>query len=184
MTDFRVAMIATNTFLSAISGALSVMLISYFRTRVTDITLICNGALAGCVAITASGAFVAPWAAVVIGIIAGIILKTSLYVVEYKWRIDDPVGAISVHGANGLWGLLSVGIFADGTYMGVTGLIKGSGGQLLAQFIGCITLIAWTFSLGYLIFYILRKTFGLRVPLKQESRGIDIYEHGMSCYHD
>lgn len=184
VTEFRVAIIATNTFLSAISGTLSILAISYFRTRVSDITLACNGALAGCVAITASGAYVPPWAAVAIGIIAGFILKTSLHFIEFRLRIDDPVGAISVHGANGLWGLFSVGIFADGSYMGVAGLIKGSGWQLLSQFIGCLTLIGWTLSLGSLIFYILRKTFGLRVPIKEENAGIDIYEHGVSCYHE
>lgn len=183
VTEFRVAIIATNTLLSAVAGALVVLVVSYFKTRLSDITLTCNGALAGCVAITASGAYVAPWAAVVIGIIAGIVLKMSLHCVEYRLRIDDPVGAISVHGANGLWGMLSVGIFADGTYMGVTGLIKGSGWQLLSQFIGCVTLLLWALGMSYLVFYILGKTFGLRVPLKEESRGIDVYEHGMSCYH-
>ncbi len=184
VTEFRVAIIATNTFLSACAGAFTILLVSYYRTRISDITLTCNGALAGCVAITASGAYVAPWAAVAIGVIAAIILRVSLYVVEFKLRIDDPVGAISVHGANGLWGLLSVGIFADGSYMGVEGLVTGSAWQLLSQFIGCVTLIAWTLGLGLPMFYMIKKTIGLRVPIKIESSGLDLYEHGMSCYHD
>ena len=142
----------------------------------------CNGSLAGCVAITASGAFIPPWAAVVIAIVAGFILRGCLYFVEFKLRIDDPIGAIAVHGANGLWGLLSVGIFADGSYLGVRGLITGSGWQLLAQLIGCVTLIAWTLGVGFLIFLLLDKTIGLRVPIKEEIIGIDEYEHGMSCY--
>ena len=142
----------------------------------------CNGALAGCVAITASGAYVSHWAAIVIGLIAGIILRASLYFIEFKLRIDDPIGAVSVHGANGLWGLLSVGIFADGSYLGVKGLIAGSGWQLLAQFIGCVALILWTFGAGYLVFLLLKKTIGLRVPIKEENEGIDIYEHGLECY--
>ena len=88
----------------------------------------------------------------------------------------------SVHGAKGLWGLLSVGIFADGSYLGVKGLITGCGWQLLAQFIGCVTLILWTFGVGYLVFLLLKKTIGLRVPIKEENDGIDIYEHGLECY--
>ncbi len=184
VTEFRVAIIAVNTLLSAISAAFAILLITYFRTGVSDITLTCNGALAGCVAITASGAYVPHWAAVVIGIIAALVLRSCLYYVEFKLRIDDPIGAISVHGANGLWGLLSVGIFADGSYMDVKGLIVGSGGQLLSQFIGCLVLIVWTVTLSYLMFYILSKTIGLRVPIKIESSGIDLYEHGMSCYHE
>lgn len=181
-TDLRVSIIAVNTFLAACTGAITLLYIAYYLTKVSDIIMACNGALAGCVAITASGAYVPHWAAVAIGFIAAIILRTSLYFVEYKLRIDDPVGAISVHGANGLWGLLSVGIFADGSYHGVKGLITGSGWQLLSQFIGCTVLITWTFGIGYLMFFALQKTIGLRVPIKEENSGIDIYEHGISCY--
>jgi Amt family ammonium transporter len=92
------------------------------------------------------------------------------------------VGAISVHGANGLWGLLSVGIFADGSYLGVNGLITGSGWQLLSQLIGCVVLLIWALGTGLVLFYILRKTIGLRVPVSEENTGIDVYEHGISCY--
>ena len=134
--------------------------ISYYFTGVSDVVMACNGALAGCVSITASGAYVPHWAAVTIGFIAAIILKVSLYYVEHKLRIDDPVGAISVHGANGLWGLLSVGIFADGSYLGVKGLIAGSGWQLLSQFIGCVVLMLWTLGIGYLVFLILKRPLG------------------------
>ena len=181
-TDLRISIIATNTFLAAVTGAITLLYISYYKDKKSDIIMACNGALAGCVAITASSAYVPHWAAVVIGISAGFILRFSLYYMEFKLRIDDPIGAVSVHGANGLWGLLSVGIFADGSYLGVKGLITGSGWQLLSQFIGCVTLILWTFSVGYLIFYLLKKTMGLRVPIKAENEGIDIYEHGLECY--
>jgi len=183
-TDLRVSIIATNMFLSATTGAITLLYISYIKTKKSDIIMACNGALAGCVAITASGAYVPHWAAVVIGLTAGFLLRASLYIVEYKLRIDDPIGAISVHGANGLWSLLSVGIFADGSYSGVKGLITGSGWQLLAQFIGCITLIFWTFGAGYLIFLLLKKTIGLRVSIEVENSGIDLHEHGLSCYPD
>ena len=181
-TDLRVSVIAVNTFLAACTGAIAIMYITYYDTGKYDVVMTCKGSLAGCVAITASCAYVPHWAAVAIGLIAVIILKASLYIMENKLRIDDPVGAISVHGANGLWGLLSVGIFADGSYHGVRGLITGSGWQLLSQFIGCIVLMIWTLGLGYLLFYILRKTVGLRVPVSEENTGIDVYEHGLPCY--
>lgn len=183
-TDLRVSIIATNMFLSAITGATTLLYISYFKTKKSDIVMACNGALAGCVAITASAAYVPHWAAVVIGISAGFILRASLHIIEFKLRIDDPIGAISVHGANGLWSLITVGIFADGSYLGVRGLITGSGWQLLAQFIGCVTLLVWTLGIGYLIFLLLKKTIGLRVPIKEETAGLDLYEHGLSCYSD
>jgi Amt family ammonium transporter len=112
----------------------------------------------------------------------GLITRIVLYFIESKLKIDDPVGAISVHGANGLWGLLSVGIFSDGAYGGVKGLFTGSGWQLLAQCIACVTLIAWCFTVGFLFFFILKCLMGLRVPVNAEHAGIDVYEHGTSCY--
>lgn len=183
-TDHRISIIATNMFLSSISSAITLLYISFIITRKSDVILACNGALAGCVAITASGAYVPHWAAVVIGLVSALILRACLYLIETKLRIDDPVGVISVHGANGLWSMLSVGIFADGSYMGVKGLIVGSGWQLLSQFIGCITLITWTCITGYLIFLLLKNTIGLRVPINEEKSGIDLYEHGISCYSE
>ena len=182
VTELRVSIIAVNTFLSAAAGAITLLYLSYFMTEKSDIIMACNGALAGCVAITASGAYVPHWAAIVIGLIASLIMRISLYFIESKLKIDDPVGAISVHGANGLWGLLSVGIFSDGTYGGVKGVIVGSYWQLLAQFIACVTLIAWCFAVGFLFFFVLKRTLGLRVPVNIERSGIDTYEHGTSCY--
>ena len=182
ITDLRISVIAANMFLATITGAITLLYISYITTGKSDIAMACNGSLAGCVAITASGAFVPHWAAVVIAIVAAFILRSCLYLIEFKLRIDDPIGAISVHGANGLWGLLSVGIFADGSYSGVKGLVTGSGWQLFAQFIGCVTLIVWTFSFGFLIFFLIKKTIGLRIPIEEEHAGIDSYEHGVSCY--
>ncbi len=183
-TDLRVSIIASNTFLAACTGGIALMYITYYNTGKYDIVMTCKGALAGCVAITASGAYVSHWAAVAIGFIAVFILKASLHFIENKLRIDDPVGAISVHGASGLWGLLSVGIFADGSYLGVKGLIAGSGWQLLSQFIGCVVLMIWALGLGYILFYILKRTIGLRVPVSEENTGIDLYEHGIPCYPD
>lgn len=182
VTELRVSIVAVNTFLSATAGAITLLYFSYFKTGKFDVIMTCNGALAGCVAITASGAYVPHWAAIIIGIIASLITRTSLYFIESKLKIDDPVGASSVHGANGIWGLLSVGIFSDGTYGGVKGLITGSGWQLLAQFIACLTLISWCFVVGFLFFSLLKRFIGLRVPVNIERSGIDIYEHGASCY--
>lgn len=181
-TDLRISIIATNTFLSAAMGGLAMLYYTYFATGKADIQMACNGSLAGCVAITASSAYVPFWAAVVIGIIAAFIMRGSVYFVEAILKIDDPVGAVSVHGANGLWGLLSVGVFADGTYGGVNGLITGHGGQLFAQFIACITAIAWCFSLGLGMFLAIKYTIGLRVPPQAEVEGMDVYGHGTECY--
>lgn len=182
VTELRVSIIAVNTFLSAAAGSITLLYLSFYKTKKSDVIMICNGALAGCVAITASGAYVPHWAAILIGVIASLITRVSLYTIETRLKIDDPVGAISVHGMNGLWGLLSVGIFSDGTYGGVKGLITGSGWQLLAQFIACITLVAWCFLIGFLFFSVMKRTLGLRVPVTIERSGIDVYEHGTSCY--
>ncbi len=182
VTELRVSIIAVNTILSAAAGSVTLLYLSLCITKKSDIIMACNGALAGCVAITASGAYVPHWAAIIIGVIAGLITRISLYSIETKLKVDDPVGAISVHGANGLWGLLSVGIFSDGSYGGVRGLITGSGWQLFAQFIACVSLVAWCFSVGFLFFFIMKRFLGLRVPVNIERSGIDVYEHGTSCY--
>ncbi|MGR3310168.1 MAG: ammonium transporter [Candidatus Brocadiales bacterium] len=182
VTDLRVSIIALNTFLSAIMGALTMIYFTYWTTKKADMVMACNGTLAGCVAITASSAYVAPWAAVCIGIIAAFIMRGSVYFVESVLKVDDPVGAVSVHGANGLWGLISVGVFADGTYGGVKGLITGHGGQLFAQFIAAVTVIVWCFSVALIMFIVLKHTVGVRVSPEGELEGMDIHEHGTECY--
>lgn len=150
-----------------------------------------NGAVAGLVAITAPCAWVEGWAAIVIGLIAGALMYASVKFLESK-GVDDPVGAVSVHGTCGLWGLLSVGLFADGTYGNysieapyVTGLLYGGGGgQLLAQFISVVVVAAWAFGMGYLTFKLMDKSFGIRVSPEEELRGLDIPEHGTPAYPD
>jgi len=102
--------------------------------------------------------------------------------VESKLKIDDPLGAVAVHSANGICGMLALGIFAGGTYGGVSGLITGSGGQLLAQFIGVIAAMAWAIGLGALMFYVLKVTMGLRVSELVEYEGVDVHLHGSPCY--
>jgi Amt family ammonium transporter len=181
-TDLRIAVIAVNTFLAGAAGAVVACYVTYFRTGKANVFLICNGALAGLVAITAPCAFVAPWASVVIGAIAGILVMASIWFFEWVLKVDDPVGAVSVHGVNGLWGLLAVGIFADGTYGGVSGLIAGNFGQFIAQVISVVTVFIWAFGLGLLIFATIKYTVGLHVSKEEEVVGLDISEHGTPCY--
>lgn len=181
-TDLRMAVIASNTFIAAAAGATVMLFLTWGMTGYIDVLYICNGALAGLVAITAPCAYVAPWAAVVIGVIAAFIMRVSVWLVEVKMKIDDPLVAVSVHAANGIWGMLAVGFFADGTYGGVSGLITGSGWQLLAQFIGTIVAIAWAFAWGCGLFYIIKYHLNLRVSDLVEFEGLDKHIHGSPCY--
>ena len=180
--DLRTSVIAANTCIAGSMGAVTVLLFTYLDTRATDIAMGCNGALAGFVAISAPCAYVAPWAAVVIGFLGGLLMLYSVRVIEFKFKVDDPLGAVSVHGANGLWGLLAVGIFADGSYGNVSGAITGNFGQLFAQFIACITAIVWAGSLACLMYFVLKKTVGIRVSRDVELVGLDISSHSSPCY--
>ena len=187
----RISVIAVNTNLAAAAAAVVVLLIAKWRTKKWDTGMALNGAIAGLVAITASCAWVEGWAAIVIGLIAGVVMYASIKFIESK-GIDDPVGAVSVHGTCGLWGLLSLGFFADGTYGNysidapyVTGLFYGGGGgQLLAQFISVVVVFAWAFGIGYLMFKLMDKAFGIRVPPEVELQGLDIPEHGTPAHPD
>ncbi|KHE92248.1 MAG: ammonium transporter protein [Candidatus Scalindua brodae] len=182
ISELRSSIIAANTFLAGISGAIIVVLYTYIKNKKADIAEACNGALGGFVAVSASCAYVAPWAAVIIGLIGGLLMCATVWLVEQKFKVDDPLGAVSVHGANGLWGLLAVGIFADGSYAGVSGLITGSGGQFLAQLIAFGTAIVWAGVLGFGIFFGLKHTIGIRVSKAEELDGLDLVIHGTQCY--
>ena len=187
----RISVIAVNTLLAASAGGLAALIIVLMKTKIYDVGMMLNGVLAGLVAITAPCAWVEAWAAVVIGLIAGVIVVAGVYGLE-RLKIDDPVGAVSVHGFNGIWGLISVGIFADGTYGNystnapfATGLLYGGGsGQLIAQIIGAGVAALWAFVCGYIIFKIMDATIGIRVSPQEELRGLDVYEHGGSAYPD
>jgi Amt family ammonium transporter len=102
--------------------------------------------------------------------------------VERGLKIDDPVGAVGVHAGGGLWGLLAVGIFADGTYGGVSGLITGQVGQLVAQIIDMITVTVWALVTGFILFWLLKVTMGLRASREEELQGLDVPEHGTEAY--
>ncbi|MBI4297944.1 MAG: ammonium transporter [Chloroflexi bacterium] len=181
-TDLRISVIAVNTFLAGATGAVVALYWNFARTGKMDIVIGCNGALAGLVGITAPCAFVAPWAAVVIGAVAAPVMLFTAYFVERVLRVDDAVGAVAVHAGGGIWGLLSVGIFADGTYLGVSGLIKGQAGQLALQIIDIAVLLAWALGTGFLTFWAIKKTIGLRASREEELEGLDVPEHGMEAY--
>ena len=190
--DFRLAVIITNTFLAAATGGLTSMFIMWKLYGKPDISMTANGALAGLVAITAPCAFVAPWAALLIGIVAGALVIGGVFFVERVLKVDDPVGAVAVHGFNGLWGVLALGIFADGTYgagvNGVTGTVKGllfgGGGQFAAQAIGAVTVVAVAMGLGYAFFKVMDLLFGLRVTAEEEIEGLDLPQMGTLAYPD
>ncbi len=171
------AHIFVTTNLAAAAGTVGALATSWFRFGKPALSLALNGALGGLVAITAGTDIVSPVGAVVIGLLAGIILVFSVTWFDRVLRIDDPVGAISVHGINGAFGTLMVGILAT-----EGGLLYGGGFSLLiSQFIGVISIAAWSMSLGFILFKILKATVGLRVSRRVEEEGLDIYEHGESA---
>jgi Amt family ammonium transporter len=154
------------------------MFLSYLHTRKWDVSMAFNGALGGLVAITASTAFVTPQAALVIGAIAGAISYYGVEVME-RWRIDDPVGAFPVHGFNGMFGILAVGIWGTNGL----GLLHGGGlTQLGIQALGLVACVMWTLPLSFVMFYGIQKTLGLRVSAEVEEAGIDLAYHGIGSY--
>ncbi len=191
-TDFRTAVVATNTMIAGAVGGLSAMFYMWAKYGKPDPSMTCNGALAGLVAITAPCAFVSSIASFIIGLVAGVLVCVSVHFIEHKCKIDDPVGAISVHGMNGIWGILSLGLFADGTYGagfngvdgGVTGLFFGDAGQLVAQLICIGVLIVWGFGSSFLFYKLLDKTLGIRTSAEAETGGLDMPEMGMLAYPD
>ncbi len=171
--------IAVTTNLAAAAGAVSAMVISAIIFKRPSLGLSLNGALAGLVAITAGCNVVTPLGAVLIGLIAGTVLVYSVILFDQIIKIDDPVGAISVHGVCGALGTLLVGVFStDG------GLLYGGGLRLLGiQAIGVLSVGAWALGAGFLLFSILKKVNGLRVSKRIEEEGLDVYEHGESAYN-
>ncbi len=190
--NLRISSVAVNTMLAGMAGAFSSMLYMWWRYGKPDASMSGNGLLAGLVAITAPSGFVNPVGAVIIGLIAGVIVCLSVEYIERVMKVDDPVGAISVHGVNGLWGVISVGLFADGksNYGGswngvsgsVTGLFYGDPSQLVAQLIGVSALIGVVFSLTFAINLVIDKVIGQRVSAEAELEGLDLPEMGALGY--
>ena len=172
---------AINTLLAGATGAVVAVYIQLVRTGKTDILGGCNGALAGLVGITAPVAHVDPWAAVVIGAIAAPIMLVSVSVIENVFKIDDPVGAASVHGTCGLWGILAVGIFASGNN-DVTGLVGGNATQIVSQLISMGVVLAWALVTGFVLFFVLKATMGVRASDEEQMEGLDATEHGVAAY--
>ena len=180
-TGDSIGLNAMNTLLAGATGAVVALYIRLVITGKTDILMACNGALAGLVGVTAPVAFVEPWSAVVIGAIAAPIMMGSVIFIERVLKIDDPVGAISVHGTAGLWGLLAVGIFANGNN-GVEGLIAGEWRQIVAQVISMGVVLAWALVTGFALFLLLKFTMGVRATEEEEMEGLDISEHALPAY--
>ena len=198
-TDLRISVIAINTNLAAIMGSATAMLFWYWKFGKPDITMACNGMLAGLVAITAPCAFVGPTSAVIIGILAGLVVCLGVLFNDNVTKIDDPCGAISVHGYCGVLGAISLGLFADGTYgagwngvgattylgkagQGVTGLFYGDTSQFLTQVIGAAICAAWAFGATFLVFKMVNAVKSMRVTADVELQGLDVPEFGLPCY--
>jgi Amt family ammonium transporter len=198
-TDLRISVVAINTNLAAIAGSAVAMLLWYFMFGKPDITMACNGMLAGLVAITAPCAFVSPTSATIIGVIAGVIVCYGVLFFERVVKVDDPCGAISVHGLCGWFGAVSVGIFADGTYgsgwngvgatsylghagQGVTGLLHGDTHQFLVQLGGATLCAIWAFGATFVVFTVVNKVKSMRVKPEVEEEGLDVPEFGMPAY--
>jgi len=189
-SDLRIAVVAVNTMLASASGAIFAMLYMWMRYGKPDPSMAINGMLAGLVAITAPCAFVSSFWAFVIGAFAGVLVCWSVFFLERTMKVDDPVGAISVHGTCGAWGVLSLGIFADGTYgdgfNGVAGTVRGilygDASQLVAQIIGPLANFGFIFGASWLFFKAMDVVMGMRVSPEVELEGLDVPEMGTHGY--
>jgi Amt family ammonium transporter len=198
-TDLRISVVAINTNLAAISGAATAMLFWYWKFGKPDVTMACNGMLAGLVAITAPCAFVGPTEAFIIGILAGLVVCLGVLFNDNVTKIDDPCGAISVHGFCGVLGAICLGLFADGTYgvgwngvgttsylgqagKGVTGLLYGDTKQFLVQVMGATLCAAWAFGATFIVFKAVNAIKPMRVSAEVEEEGLDVPEFGLSGY--
>lgn len=186
--DGAIGRIAVTTNLAAAAGALVAMIVAWWVVGKPDASMTLNGALAGLVAITAGCASVTPIAALLIGATAGALVVVSVLLFDGVLRVDDPVGAVSVHGVCGVWGTLAVGLFQAEAVLQVGdqngGLFYGGGfGLLLIQLAGAAIAFAWAFGVGLILFLAVRWTVGLRVTAAEERRGLDIGEHGMEAYY-
>jgi Amt family ammonium transporter len=199
-TDLRIAIVATNTMLASATGAVGATLwMWWFRTRKPDPSMMCNGMLAGLVAITAPCAFVNSISACVIGLVAGVLVVEAAFFIDRVLKVDDPVGAIAVHGVNGAWGCLSLGLFADGTYgggwngvgadkylgvagKGVTGLFYGDASQFVVQCIGVVVCFITLSIVSLIVFKAIDAFVGNRADAQAEIEGLDIPEMGVLGY--
>jgi Amt family ammonium transporter len=186
----RIALVAVNTVLASSAGGLAALLHVWTTHHKPDVAMACNGLLGGLVSITAPCAFVAPAAAVLIGLVAGLLVVWTVATLERRLHVDDPVGAIAVHGACGTWGAISVGLLADGSWGSgwngvagpVRGLFFGDPGQLVAQGIGIVTNLVFVFGAAYGFFSLVERLHGNRVSTEVEQAGLDTLEMGSDAY--
>ncbi|MGO9013567.1 MAG: ammonium transporter [Dissulfurispiraceae bacterium] len=190
--DLRIGIIAVNTLLASVAAAFSAMAYMWICYGKPDLSLSANGLLAGLVAISASCAFVNPVGAVIIGLVAGVLCCMSIFFVERTLKVDDPVGAVSVHGTCGAWGLIALGLFADGTYGDgmnnvpgtVKGLFYGGTSQFVAEVIGVCVNFAFVFVVMFAFFKLLDKIIPMRVSAEVEFDGLDLNEVNVTAYPD
>jgi Amt family ammonium transporter len=192
--DFEgIGRVAANTTLAACSAGLSAMFFAFPKTKTWDVSFTVNGFLAGLVAITCPCYWVSPTGAIILGAIAGVIVVVAVDVLE-ALKIDDPIGAVPVHGICGIWGTLSLGLFACGQYGAtgpiapdnsapLTGLFYGGGMQvLIAQAIGSVIVTSATFGVSLVLMYAVKAMGYLRVTQEGELQGLDLHEHGIPAY--
>jgi ammonium transporter, Amt family len=184
-SDTSIAIIAVTTLLAAAAGAVGSMALSYFLWKRFDASMTLNGVIGGLVAITAGTANMSPAMAVLTGLIGGFVVVGAIVLLERKMKVDDPVGAIAVHGFAGAWGTIAVGLFASATYGGVDGLFFGGGaGQLGVQAIGVAAAFLFVFPTSFLVFKAIDMTIGMRASDEDQIRGLDISEHEAAGYPD
>jgi Amt family ammonium transporter len=189
-TDTRIAVIAVNTMLASAAGAVATCVYVWRSWGRPDVTMMCNGMLAGAVAVTAPCAFISPAAAVLIGVVAGVLVVVATRFVEERLRVDDPVGAIAVHGVSGAWGILALGLFANGSYGdgmngvpgGVRGLFYGDRGQLAAGLVAIVANVLWVGLTTLASLWVIGRLVGNRSDPGDEIAGLDVPEIGMEGY--
>jgi Amt family ammonium transporter len=173
-----------NTSLAACAGAIGAMIMAWIRFGKPDTSMTLNGVLAGLVGITAGCYEVSPAGSILIGLIAGFLVVLSVEFIDKVLHIDDPVGAVSVHGVCGAFGTLAVGLFAAPGYGDQIGLFYGGGiSLLLVQLVGIAVVFAWAFGTGLVLFKVIKAVVGIRVSETEELKGLDITEHGMESYN-
>jgi Amt family ammonium transporter len=189
-TNAQIAVVTVNTVIASATGALAALATVWIRHHRPDVAMACNGMLGGLVAVTASCAFITPAGAAFIGVVAGIAVPWAVLTLETRFRLDDPVGAISVHGVCGAWGTLAVGLFADGSYgdgwNGVSGTVRGllfgDARQLVAQVVGMTANALVVFGISYAFFRVVDWLIGNRPIAEVEWAGLDGMEMGSDAY--
>ncbi len=173
---FHTSHVFITTNMAAATGGIAALVYTWLVDGKPSLSMVCNGILAGLVGITAGCDCVDIWAAALIGVITSVIMCFSVSFIDKKLHIDDPVGAISVHGVGGIVGTILTGVFANSA-------INGSEVSILTQTIGALAVCAWAFGMGLIIFFGLKRTVGLRCDRRIEEEGLDVYEHGETCYN-